>query len=92
MLDDENFAKMYVRDRNLLRPSGYFVLKLELKRLGVAEDIIEDALKDQDEEELAKRAIESKGRYRQADFSRKAGFLKRRGFGVEVIYKVLKKN
>lgn len=92
LLDDENFAKMWVRDRNLLKPTGSYLLKMELKKLGVAENIIEEALRDQNEEELARRAIESKSRYRNADFQKKAAFLQRRGFGTSVIYKVLKQN
>jgi len=91
LLDDENFAKMWVRDRNLLKPTGSFLLKLELKKLGITEPLIENAIADQDEEELAKRAVESKGRYRGAEFAKKAQFLQRRGFSMNVIFKVLKK-
>lgn len=91
LLDDENFAKMWVRDRNLLKPTGNFLLKLELKKLGIAESLIEDAISDQDEEELAKRAVEMKGRYRNAEFAKQAQFLQRRGFSMNTIYKVLKK-
>lgn len=102
LLDDENFAKMWVRDRNLLKPTGSFLLKLELKKLGIAEALIENVILDQDEEELAKQAIEMKGRYREvhlgstaesrrAEFEKKAQFLQRRGFSMNTIYKVLKK-
>src|SRR3990172_12704691 len=49
LLDDENFAKMWVRDRNLLKPSGSYLLKLELKKLGLSEENIEKALSGQDE-------------------------------------------
>ncbi len=92
---------MYVRDRNLLKPTGSYLLKLELRKLGIADTDIEDALIGQDEEELAKRALESKGRYRgarlgataesrQADFQKQAAFLQRRGFPTGIIYKILK--
>jgi len=91
LLDDEKFAKMYVRDRNLLRPTGNYLLKLEMKKLGLPEKDIEDALADQDEEELARQALESKSRYRNADFNHQAQFLARRGFNTGVIYKILKK-
>ena len=89
LLDDEKFATMWVEDRNHLKPTGSYLLKMELKRLGVAENIIEKALAEQDEEELARQAIESKSRYRNADFPKQAGFLQRRGFGMGVIYKIL---
>jgi len=91
LLDDEKFAKMWVASRNNLRPSGSYVLKMELKHLGIAAEIIDEAIKDQDEESLARKAIEDKARYRNADFPKKAAFLQRRGFKTSVIYKVLKK-
>lgn len=91
LLDDENFAKMWVRDRNLLKPTGSFLLKLELKKLGVVDFIIEEAISGQDEEDLARQAIEMKGRYRGAEFEKKAQFLQRRGFSMNIIFKVLKK-
>jgi regulatory protein len=91
LLDDAEFAKMWVRDRNLLKPSGSYLLKLELKKLGISESDIEAALGDQNEEELARKAIESKGRYCKADFNHQAAFLSRRGFSTGVIYKILKR-
>jgi regulatory protein len=91
LLDDAEFAKMYIRDRNRFKPSGSFVLRLELKKLGILEADIETATACQDEETLARDAIEAKAKYRNAEFSKQANFLKRRGFGTSVIYKVLKK-
>lgn len=91
LLDDAKFAKMYVRDRNRFKPSGTYVLKMELKHLGVSEIDIENALADQDEEELARQALEAKHRYREADFAHQANFLQRRGFGMNIIIKILKK-
>ncbi|KKQ17432.1 MAG: Regulatory protein RecX [Berkelbacteria bacterium GW2011_GWA1_36_9] len=90
LLDDEKFAKMWVADRNLLKPTGSYLLKLELKKFGIAEEIIENALDGQDEEKQAKLALESKSRLKDASFEKKAGFLQRRGFKIETIYKVLK--
>ena len=90
LLDDNNFAKMWVRDRNLLKPTGSYLLKLELKKLGVPEKDMEEALSGQNEEELARRAVESKSRYRTADFQKQAQFLARRGFSTSIIYKILK--
>lgn len=90
LLNDEKFAKMYVRDRNLLKPTGNYLLKLELKKLGLSEKDIEGALEGQEEEELARQALDSKARYRNADFQKQAQFLARRGFATGVIYKILK--
>lgn len=90
LLDDSEFAKMWVRDRNLLKPSGSYLLKMELRKLRVANDHIEAALSGQDEEELAKKALEMKYRERQIEYEKKAAFLARRGFPTNVIYRVLK--
>jgi len=92
LLDDAEFAKMYVRDRNRFRPSGSYILKIELKKLGIDDELISDALENQDEEMLAEEALDSKHRYREADFGKQAAFLKRRGFSTNIIYKILKKN
>ncbi|OGD56056.1 hypothetical protein A2V71_03815 [Candidatus Berkelbacteria bacterium RBG_13_40_8] len=91
LLDDKNFAKMYVRDRNLLKPTGSYLLKLELRKLGISDQDIETAMEDQDEEKLARKALGSKARYRKADFQKQAAFLQRRGFATSVIYKIIRK-
>lgn len=91
LLDDKEFAKMYVRDRNLLKPTGSYLLKLELRKLGIDDTDIESASEGQDDEKLAREAIESKARYRNADFNKQAAFLQRRGFSPNIIYKILKK-
>jgi regulatory protein len=90
LLDDAKFVKMYIKDRNNLKPTGSYLLRLELKRLGVPENLVEEVMAGQNEEELARRAIESKHRYREADFPKQAQFLQRRGFSMSVIMKVLK--
>lgn len=90
LLDDNKFAKMYVGDRNKLRPTGSYLLKMELKRLGIDEYLVENVLRGQNEEELARRAITSKSRFIGADFEKKASFLQRRGFSMSVIMRVLK--
>src|SRR3990167_3657830 len=60
LLDDGEFARMWVADRNRFRPSGSFLLRLELKRLGVPSGIIDERLTSQDEFMLAKKAIADK--------------------------------
>ena len=90
LLDDSEFAKMYVRDRNRFKPSGSYLLKMELKKLGISDELISDALVNQDEETLARQAIESKSKYLNADFEQKARFLQRRGFTMNIIIKILK--
>lgn len=89
LLDDAKFAKMYVADRNRFKPSGSYVLRMELKRLGLSEIDIDNALAEQDEESLAREAIESKSKYRNGEFEKQAAFLQRRGFGMQIILKIL---
>ena len=91
LLDDAEFAKMWVRDRNLLKPTGTFLLKLELRKLGLPAGDIENALADQDDESLARKAIEMKYRERDIEYEKKANFLMRRGFSTHIIYQVIKK-
>jgi len=90
LLDDLEFAKMWVRDRNLLKPTGSYVLKMELRKLGIADGIIEEVLMAQTDEPLARKALEMKYRERNIDYHKKAAFLQRRGFSTDVIYKILK--
>jgi len=90
LLDDKEFAKMWVRDRNLLKPSGSYLLKMELRRVGISDDIIEEVLTPQRDEVLAKKALEMKYRERDIEYEKKVGFLQRRGFSTGVIYKILK--
>lgn len=91
LLDDGKFAKMWVGDRNLLKPKGSFVLKMELKKLGISDQDIEGTLGGQDEEELAKKALEMKFRDRNIDYEKKVAFLMRRGFSQNVVYKTIKR-
>ena len=91
LLDDQKFAKMWVESRNNLKPSGSYVLKMELRKLGVAAQDIEEAMKEQDEESLAKQALEMKYREREIEYEKKVGFLARRGFKTSVIYRVIKR-
>ncbi len=91
LLDDEVFAKMWVRDRNLLKPTGSYLLKLELRKMGIGDEIIEAVLTPQSDEVLANKALEMKFRDRDIEYAKKVGFLQRRGFSTGVIYKVLRK-
>jgi regulatory protein len=90
LLDDKEFARMWVKDRNNFKPSGTYLLKMELRKFGINDDLIEEVLANQDEEKLAREAITSKSRFDSAGFQKKAGFLQRRGFKTDVIIKVLK--
>ena len=88
-LDDAAFARAWIGDRGRLKPRGRRALRYELGQKGVSRDVIDTALADLDEDELAWRAIEGKLRQWQhlteADLRKKAmGHLSRRGFNYEV--------
>ncbi len=93
-LDDEQFARFWVENRDTFKPRGPLALRQELRRKGVPNNIIDTVLETVDVEDAAYRAAQKKlSRYRGEtviDFKRKlGGFLGRRGFRFEVINDVL---
>ena len=90
LLDDAQFATMWVENRSLFRPRGAGMLRQELRQKGVEKSEIEAALPDIDEEaENALAALRSKlrsfERYEPKEQREKAlGFLQRRGFNFSV--------
>ena len=98
LLDDLEFAKMWIRNRNQLRPSGRKLLFLELRKLGIDQEICESALAQEDLPETKKARIVFERKKKvlvklsSGDFRKKMiGFLSRRGFTWETISEVLKK-
>jgi regulatory protein len=87
-LDDEEFARFWLENRERFRPRGRQALRYELNQKGLDREIIEAALADLDEAESAWAALENKFyRWRNLDekaFKQKVmGFLSRRGFNYE---------
>lgn len=89
LLDDAAFAKYWVENREEFRPRAGRALRYELKRKGLPDDAIQEAVTHVDESESAYRAGLAKARrfrdleYRE--FREKIGaFLLRRGFSYEV--------
>jgi regulatory protein len=87
-LDDESFARFWVENRERFRPRGRQALRYELKQKGISDKVIDMALADLDEDELAWAAVEGKlYRWRnlaEQDLKKKiVGFLSRRGFSYE---------
>lgn len=96
-VDDEQFAINYINFRNTLSPRGKFVLTQELKRKGVAENLIKKVLaeSEMDEIALAQKLTEHKKQSLQAYEPQKQKeklmrFLLSRGFSYDVIKSVLK--
>ncbi len=97
IVDDAKFAQLWVEDRLARRPRSRRLLERELLAKGVALEHIQQALARAglDEEAIARKLIaERLPRLRPLDeqtrLRRLAGFLRRRGFSEEIIYRVLK--
>ena len=91
-LDDKRFAAQWKDYRDRLRPRSLRFIRMELRVLGVAEDILDDVLVDGDEEENAYNAVIRLARRKQDSGIDPAGirkviypYLRRRGFNDSVI-------
>ncbi|MBM4428904.1 MAG: hypothetical protein FJ026_00970 [Chloroflexi bacterium] len=85
LLDDEAFSRYWVENREAFRPRGPRLLRFELRRKGVRDAAIEQAMENLDETESAYRAARDRARryahLDRASFQRRlGGFLQRRGF------------
>lgn len=89
-LDDQRFAAQWVENRATFRPRGKKALALELKQRGIQSAVIEQAVQELNEEEMAYQAAQKfLGRFKNLDrqtFRRKLyDLLIRRGFSYEVV-------
>ncbi|HEX8834804.1 MAG TPA: RecX family transcriptional regulator [Abditibacteriaceae bacterium] len=90
LVDDANFATLWVEHRSFSRPRGAYALRQELRQKGVENESIEAALPDAEQE--VENAVEALRRklYLWANLDERARrdkaiqFLKRRGFGFSV--------
>jgi regulatory protein len=98
MVDDAGFARSYINDQLLRRPMGRRRLGMALREKGVEKEMVDDVLSNaiDDEEELrnAMMAAEKKAPSIRKEDPRKwdqamASFLAGRGFGWDVVGKVL---
>ena len=90
LVDDTAFARFWKDNRESFSPRSQRLTKLELRRKGVASNIIDRIADAIDDEDSAYRAALSKARsLPPADYPsfrrRLGGYLKRRGFSYEVI-------
>lgn len=91
LLNDTEFAALFVESRERFRPRSRFAIGYELRQKGVDRAVIEHALADVDDEDAAMRAVKSKlDRWQNLDaFDLKKkvmGLLRNRGFshGVSI--------
>ncbi len=90
LVNDAEFAQTWVENRSEFRPRGRRALRMELRKKGLNQEIIEQALEKIDEDTLAYQAARKKVRKLEnlewAEFRKKlGGFLARRGFNYATI-------
>ena len=90
LVDDMAFAQFWKENRESFSPRSQWLTKLELRRKGVADDIVEQVVDAVDDYDGAYRAALSKVRILSlSDYQsfrrRLGGYLRRRGFSYEVI-------
>ena len=97
LLNDTNFAQMWIENRNEFRPRSHRLLASELRNKGITSEIIQDTLEDTTpEEDLAYFAAQKRiRRYEHLEwreFHRKLGsYLAGRGFSYSIIKPVIDK-
>ncbi|SLM28249.1 Regulatory protein recX [Desulfamplus magnetovallimortis] len=96
LLNDREFAAMFVEQRERFNPKSKFALSYELKKKGIDECLIEECLMEIDEFASAWNAISSRvplwQGYEDDKFKKKVmNYLKNRGFGYEVSISTLEK-
>jgi len=96
LLDDLAFARCWVEDRERFKPRSARMLRYELRRKGVSDEIIAQALEDLDEEESAYRAACQRTHQSlnldYKSFRRRLGaYLRRRGFSYGVAINALER-
>lgn len=89
-LDDRNFADAWIRNQNRFRPRSSRMLRHELKRKGISDEVIHASLADVDDEHAAFACAEGylrrlAGLEWQKFQEKLSGYLARRGFGYDVI-------
>jgi len=94
-LNDEEFARGWVRQRAQFRPKGKQALKFELKLKGITPETIEKVLSEEQEDIpdeltqaknlIGKRVEKLKDAPRQEIYAKVGGFLARRGFDWDTI-------
>jgi len=95
LLDDQAFSRAWVENRNTFRPRSKSALRMELRRKGISDELIQSTLDEQvDEEALALEAARKQARryagLEWPDFRRKLGeFLARRGFSYTILAPVV---
>jgi regulatory protein len=95
LVNDQEFARAWVENRNAFRPRSKLALRMELRRKGLSDEIVQPVLDEQVDEEAL--AFEAARKYAPRlaglewlDFRhRLSGFLARRGFSYTILSPVV---
>ncbi len=98
LVDDEAYAEMFVRSRQETKGLAAGALRHELRRKGVADEVVDAALeeidpereKEQARELVARRLRTMRGLDRDVQTRRLAAHLARKGYGPGVAYQVVR--
>lgn len=100
-LDDEEYVKIYIKDRVNIKKLGYNRVKSELYQKHISSEIIEETLNEVFDKEgeyeralelaIKKRSTSYKNDDFQAAYRKLGGFLQRKGYSTDIIIKVLNK-
>lgn len=91
-IDDTSFARMWIKDRCLLKPTGRRLLWQELKNKGISQEIIEEELAfftPEEEFEMALALVNKKLQRGNYSTGQITGILSRRGFSGGIISKII---
>jgi regulatory protein len=96
LLDDTAFAQFWQENREMFRPRSKRLTIIELKKKGVADEIVKEVTDDSNDMDSAYQAALKKARRLAGEdyevFNRRVGdFLKRRGFDYAVIHQTVKR-
>ena len=96
LLDDTAFAQFWKENRDAFRPRSQRMTRMELRRKGVADEIIKEVTDDSNDMDSAYQAALKKAQRLSGEdyevFRRRLGdYLKRRGFGYTVINQTVKR-
>lgn len=100
LVNDLEFAKWWIEQRNTFRPKPKRILKYELRIKGVKDEVIEEALEGSEgieELEIARKVIARKiERYKKMPYDegkkKLSNFLAMRGFSWEVIRQIVEES
>jgi regulatory protein len=96
LVNDSEFANFWAENRARFSPRSHAMMRSELRQKGVTPEVIHEAVNTVDESEAAYDAARSKLRglhgLEYPEFRQRLGeFLRRRGFGYEIINRTVKK-